>query len=152
MIDDSSQDQAIPSLERLGQRVSWGLRHLQAARVSGVLTEMSVSHYCVEGLSRFVKLGECVSVNVGERLQIGEIVKINDVSATIKPFDARCEAAIGARAHRATNLTLSPDPSWRGRVVDALGRPLDGEGELACGERVMSLEAHPPPPLQARAR
>ena len=139
------------ALERLERRIAWGVRNLQAARVSGLVTEVSMSHYRVAGLSRFLKLGECVGVDVGGRVQIGEVVKIDDVSATLKPFDARCDAAIGARAYRTENLSLSPDPSWKGRVIDALGRPLDGGGDLAFGDQPAPLDADPPPAL-SRAR
>ena len=107
-----------------------------------------MSHYRVAGLSRFLKLGECVGVDVGDRVQIGEVVRIDDVSATLKPFDARCDAAIGARAFRAEALSLSPHPAWKGRVIDALGRPIDGAGELALGPRSVPLDAPPPPPLR----
>ena len=151
MIDAPPDASAIPALERLERRVAWGLRNLQAARVSGVVTEVSMSHYRVAGLSRFLRLGGCVSVDVDGRVQIGEVVKIDDASATLKPFDARCDAAIGARAYRTENLSLSPDHSWKGRVIDALGRPLDGAGELAYGDRPAPLDADPPPPLR-RAR
>ncbi len=139
------------ALERLEQRVAWGLRNLQAARVSGVVTEVAMTHYRVAGLSRFLKLGECVSVDVGGRVQIGEVVKIDDGFATLKPFNSRCDAAIGARAYRTETLALTPDPSWKGRVIDALGRPLDGLGELTYGDRPAPLDADPPAPLK-RAR
>lgn len=138
-------------LVRLERQVAWGLRNLQAARVSGLVTEVSMSHYRVAGLSRFLKLGECVGVDVGGRVQIGEVVKIDDASATLKPFDARCDAAIGALAYRTENLSLSPDPSWKGRVIDALGRPLDGGDDLAFGQHPAPLDADPPPAL-SRAR
>ena len=139
---------ALAPLERLEQRVAWGLRNLPLARVSGPVVEVSVSHYRVAGLSRFLKLGECVGVDVGDRVQIGEVVRIDDVSATLKPFDARSDAAIGARAFRAEALSLSPHPAWKGRVIDALGRPIDGAGELAIGPRSVPLDAPPPPPLR----
>ena len=147
----ASETAAPNALDRLQQRVNWGLRNLQAARVSGVVTEVAMSHYRVAGLSRFLKLGECVSVDVGGRVQIGEVVKIDDASATLKPFDSRCDAAIGARAYRTETLALSPDQSWKGRVIDALGRPLDGFGELTYGDRPAPLDADPPAPLK-RAR
>jgi flagellum-specific ATP synthase len=146
MIDTRSG--ALAPLERLEQRVAWGLRNLPLARVSGPVVEVSVSHYRVAGLSRFLKLGECVGVDVGDRVQIGEVVRIDDVSATLKPFDARSDAAIGARAFRAEALSLSPHPAWKGRVIDALGRPIDGAGELAIGPRSVPLDAPPPPPLR----
>ena len=76
--------------------------------MSGAVVEVSTSHYRVAGLSRFLKLGECVGVDVGDRVEIGEVVRIDDSSATLKPFDARSDATIGARAFRAENLSLSP--------------------------------------------
>ena len=139
---------ALAPLARLEQKVAWGLRNLPLARVSGPVIEVSMSHYRVAGLSRFLKLGECVGVDVGDRIQIGEVVRIDDVSATLKPFDARSDAAIGARAFRAEALSLAPNPAWKGRVIDALGRPIDGAGELAIGARPVLLDASPPPPLR----
>ncbi len=151
MIGPRIDSPAMPAREGLEGSVAWGLRNLKAARVSGVVTEVSMSHYRVAGLSRFLKLGDCVGIDVGDRIQIGEAAKIDDATATLKPFDARCDAAIGARAYRSDNLSLSPDASWKGRVIDALGRPLDGAGPLACGETLAPLDADPPPPLR-RAR
>jgi flagellum-specific ATP synthase len=148
VIDDQADSPAVPALERLERRIAWGLSNLQATRVSGLVTEVSMSHYRVAGLSRFLRLGGSVCVDVGDRVQIGEVVKIDDGSTTLKPFDARCDAAIGARAYRAENLSLSPAASWKGRVIDALGRPIDGAGELVCGDRPAPLDADPPPPLR----
>ena len=141
----------LPPLERLEQRVAQGLRTLPFARVSGAVVEVSTSHYRVAGLSRFLKLGECVGVDVGDRVEIGEVVRIDDSSATLKPFDARSDVTIGARAFRTETLSLSPHRAWKGRVIDALGRPIDGAGELPHGDRPAPLDAPPPPPLQ-RAR
>jgi flagellum-specific ATP synthase len=137
----------LPPLERLEQKVARGLRDFPITRAGGRVVEVSTSHYRVAGLSRFLKLGECVSVDVGDRVEIGEVVRIDDGSAILKPFDARSGAAIGARAFRAEALSLSPHRTWKGRVIDALGRPIDGAGELAHGERPAPLDAPPPPPL-----
>jgi flagellum-specific ATP synthase len=138
----------VPPLDRLEQRVAWGLRNLPWARASGPVVEVSMSHYRVAGLSRFLKLGECVGVEVGDGVQIGEVVRIDDASATLKPFDARSDAMIGARAFRAEALSLAPHRSWKGRVIDALGRPIDGMGELMSGNRSAPLDASPPPALK----
>ena len=148
MIDAPSEPEDLSALERLERRVAWGLRNLRTVQVSGVVIEVSMSHYKVAGLSRFLRLGECVGIDVGDRIQKGEVVKIDDEAATLKPFDARCDAAIGARAFQANNLSLSPDPSWRGRVIDALGRPIDGLGPLPCGDTLAPIDADPPPPLK----
>jgi flagellum-specific ATP synthase len=143
---------AIPSpLERLERQTAHGLQTLPFVQVSGAVIEVSMSHYRVVGLSRFLKLGESVGVDVGGRVEIGEVVRIDDSSAILKPFEVRSEVTIGARAFRAAALSLSPHRSWKGRIIDALGRPIDGGGELLAGDRPAPLDAAPPSPLR-RAR
>ena len=66
------------ALDRLAAAMSEGARVLANTRVSGVVTEIATSHYRVAGLSRFVRLGECVKVEVGDKEQIGEVVRIED--------------------------------------------------------------------------
>ncbi|MGC2787747.1 MAG: flagellum-specific ATP synthase FliI, partial [Roseiarcus sp.] len=146
MIDVSSD--TLAPLERLERRVAQGLRTLPFAQASGAVVEVSMSHYRVAGLSRFLKLGESVGVDVGGRVEIGEVVRIDDSSAVLKPFDARSDVTIGARAFRTEALSLSPHRAWKGRVIDALGRPIDDAGELPCGDRPAALDAPPPPPLR----
>ncbi len=136
------------ALDRLESELAWGAKALPRTRVSGVVTEIAMSHYRVAGLSRFLRLGECVSVDVGDRVQLGEVVKIEDAAVTLKPFDSRCDAAIGAHAYRAESLSLRPHPEWKGRVIDALGRPIDGAGDLKPGDRAMPLDGEPPPAMQ----
>ncbi len=139
---------ALPPLERLEREVARGLRTLPFAQPSGAVVEVSTSHYRVAGLSRFLKLGESIGVDVGDRVEIGEVVRIDDSSAILKPFDVRSDVTIGARAFRTEALSLSPHHEWKGRVIDALGRPIDGAGELLKGERPAPLDAPPPPPLK----
>ena len=146
MIDASSD--TLPPLARLEHEVARGLRNLPFVQASGPVVEVSTSHYRVAGLSRFLTLGECVAVDAGDRVEIGEVVRIDDSSATLKPFEAMSRAAIGARARRAEALSLAPHRAWKGRVIDALGRPIDGAGDLVSGERSRPLDAPPPPPLR----
>jgi flagellum-specific ATP synthase len=136
------------ALDHLESAMAWGRKNLEPARISGVVTEVAMSHYRVAGLSRFLKLGECVSLEIGEHAQFGEVVRIEDAHVTLKPFEARCDAGIGTRAYRAENLLLCPHQKWKGRAVDALGRPIDGSGALELGERAMPLDAEPPPALR----
>src|SRR5271155_123994 len=146
-----ASDRSANALERLASLLAQGDRTLPKTCVSGAVTEIATTHYRVAGLSRFVRLGECVRLDVSDRSQIGEVVRIEDVAITLKPFDARCDTAIGARAYRAESLTLWPHDEWKGRVIDALGRPIDDAGELKQGDRSLPLDAEPPPALR-RAR
>src|SRR5271156_4580148 len=143
-----ASNQRFNALDRLEGKLAWGAQALPRTRVSGVVTEIAMSHYRVAGLSRFLRLGECVSVDVGDRVQLGEVVKIEDASVTLKPEDARCVAALGARAFGFETLALRRRPEWKGRVIDALGRPIDGGGDLKQGDRAMPLDGEPPPALR----
>ena len=46
---------------------------------------------------------------------------------------------------------IRPSAGWLGRVIDALGRPVDGLGTLPQGPEIYALRADPPP-AHARAR
>jgi flagellum-specific ATP synthase len=144
-------DRSANAVERLASLLAQGDRTMPKTCVSGAVTEIATTHYRVAGLSRFVRLGECVRLDVGDRSQIGEVVRIEDGGITLKPFDSRCDTAIGARAYRAESLMLWPRDEWKGRVIDALGRPIDDGGELRKGDRCLPLDSEPPPALR-RAR
>ena len=135
------------ALERLEERMDQARKTLRATRVSGVVSGVSPSHYEVAGLSRFLKLGEFVGIENEGRLQMAEVVRIDAASAMLKPFDSHCEAGIGALAHRAERFSLRPHELWKGRVIDALGAPMDGAGPLRPGDRLMFVDKEPPPPL-----
>jgi len=61
------------------------------------------------------------------------------------------QVGIGTPAFRIGPLSLAPAPGWKGRVIDALGRPLDGGVPLPDGPCRMPLDAEPPPAM-TRAR
>ena len=120
-------------------------------RISGVVTEAAAGAYSVSGISRFVALGDCVRLSVRGSDQLAEVIRIEESRVTVKPFDVNVSASLGTRVFLDGERTLRPDPSWRGRVIDALGRPIDGKGALLAGERALSTEQAPPAPL-TRAR
>lgn len=120
-------------------------------RIGGTIREVTPSYYRVVGLSRFVKLGDQVGFEANHRIHIGEVIRIDPEGLTIKPFDGRIEVKIGTPAFLISSNGLSPDPSWRGRVINALGDPLDGQGPLAPGPTPAHRDAEPPSAM-TRAR
>ena len=114
-------DRSANALERLASLLAQGDRTMPRTCVSGAVTEIAISHYRVAGLSRFVRLGECVRLDVGDRSQIGEVVRIEDGAITLKPFDSRCDTAIGARAYRAESL------------IALAARRVEGAGDRRAG-------------------
>jgi flagellum-specific ATP synthase len=120
-------------------------------RAGGRISEVSPTHYRVRGLSASVHLGDRIGVDLGGRTAVGEVVRIDQQSVTVKPFDGSVVAGIGTAAYKLGPMRLSPDQSWKGRAINALGEPIDGRGPLARGDRLMPTEAEPPPALR-RAR
>ncbi|MET4386144.1 flagellum-specific ATP synthase [Bradyrhizobium sp. F1.4.3] len=137
------------------RQIEWALLELQQstplASVSGAISEIAPTHFRVSGLSRFVRLGELIGVNTAGRPQIGEVVRIDSEGIVAKPFDRQFAGGLGSVAYRMPPLSFAPDPSWKGRVINALGAPLDGQGPLTPGSRPVSADTEAPPAMK-RAR
>ena len=137
------------------RQLEWALLELQQstplASVSGAISEIAPTHFRVSGLSRFVRLGELIGVNTGGKSQIGEVIRIDSEGIVAKPFDRQFAGGLGSVAYRMPPLSFAPDPSWKGRVINALGAPLDGQGPLTPGSRPVSAETEAPPAMK-RAR
>ncbi|MEE7457025.1 flagellum-specific ATP synthase FliI [Methylorubrum populi] len=139
------------AIERLHRAMEAGRRDLPLVRVAGPVREVTASAARVAGVSAFVRLGDRIGFSAEGRTQVGEVVRIDAAGATVKPFESRIEAGIGSLAHRIGPAQLRPDPRWKGRVIDALGRPVDGLGPLTEGPRSVPLDADPPAAM-TRAR
>jgi flagellum-specific ATP synthase len=137
----------VTALARLEQAINFGMEEIGRLRVGGFVSEVAPSHYRISGLSQFLKLGECVGLRHGGETQFGEVVRIDSSGTTVKSFEAKVTAGIGDRAYRIGPLHLFPDVSWKGRVIDPLGRAIDGSGPLRRGEHLRSIEAAPPSAL-----
>jgi flagellum-specific ATP synthase len=120
-------------------------------RAYGLVTEVTPSHARICGLSRFVTLGDCVAIALDGREMLAEVVRIDPEGVTVMSFDSTSSSRLGDRARHAGRSTLAPHPSWKGRVLDALGRPIDGAGALRAGDRRVAIEESPPAALE-RAR
>jgi flagellum-specific ATP synthase len=116
--------------------------------IAGVVTEISASSCRVAGLSHFVKLGDCVELSGAGRPQLCEVVRIDVSGVTVKPFHGALQAGLGALARRRGPVTLNPDRAWKGRTLDALGRPIDGLGPLPQGAGAICTEREPPAPMR----
>jgi flagellum-specific ATP synthase len=134
------------------RQLEWALLELQQkvplATVSGTISEVAPTHFRVSGLSRHVRLGELIGLRLPGRTQIAEVVRIDRDGVIAKPFERQFTGGLGTSAYRMPPFSLAPDPSWKGRVINALGTPLDGKGALIHGPRAVSTEAEPPPAMK----
>jgi flagellum-specific ATP synthase len=133
------------ALARLAEAITLAADTEPLVRISGTVTEVSPVHWRVSGLSRFVAIGE--NIGIGEASIPGEVVRIDEGSTIVKPFGTGGAVVVGDSAHKIGALRLAPHGTWKGRIIDAFGRPIDGGAPLAAGSRDMPLDASPPPAL-----
>jgi len=136
------------SLARLELAVERTLKELALVRVSGSVAEVASSHARVTGLSRFLQLLDCVAFDADDQRQFAEVVRIDGQGATVKTFDTNIPMRLGGRVYRIGPLRLAPHRSWKGRVLNALGAPIDAAGPLRQGDEERPIDAAPPPAMQ----
>jgi len=118
-----------------------------AIRIGGHIEEVSATHLRVRGISHAARLGDIVSFGRGQRMRSGEVVQIGQNVTLVAPFDRNVNAGIGETAFLRGQFSVAPDTTWRGRAVDALGRPIDGGIPLKNGLNTKELH-HPPAALK----
>lgn len=121
---------------------------LPLVRYGGRVSEVTMSHLNVSGLENHVELGSCIEVETAAGRDIGEVISIHADAAVIKLFGARSRLSLGARAWVRDDLSIKPDRSWLGRVVDAIGDPIDGSGPLHQGAATYPIDRDPIPAMQ----
>ncbi|HYH20723.1 MAG TPA: flagellar protein export ATPase FliI [Azospirillum sp.] len=100
----------------------------------------------VDGLQRVLAVGDkCYAETArGQRL-LCETIGFRHGRSLLMAFDNLDGVAEGCAAVTDdTAFTLRPGPGWLGRVVNALGQPIDGAGPLRNGEHARPLRAAPP--------
>jgi flagellum-specific ATP synthase len=107
--------------------------------VQGLLLE-------VGGVQRRLSVGDHCKVqrrNADELLC--EVVGFRSGRALLMPFGALEGIGLGCRADVVEReIAIRPTPAWRGRVINALGEPVDGLGPLPQGDDPYFLRASPP--------
>src|SRR6478609_9664353 len=136
------------ALEKLESTVAVLRKDVPVVRVGGLVSEVTSTHFRVTGLTRHVKLGELIGLEIDQKVHLSEVVRIDNDGVTAKPFESNIAAGLGLPAFRMPPKTLMPHPGWKGRVINALGDPLDGLGDMPVGERAMQTDADPPPALK----
>jgi flagellum-specific ATP synthase len=131
-------------LAELARKIQRLQKEAPLARVVGTIIEASPAGYVVQGLSRFVRLGSLVSVD-GEGL--AEVIRLDRESVLVRGFEGAAQAGLGTRVSPRGDLAIRPHPSWKGRVIDALGRAIDGGRDLTQGDDAVAVDQNPPSAL-----
>ena len=82
----------------------------------------------------------------GSRFIPAEVIGFSGSNAVVMPFGGLDGVRRGCRAVIASAASqVRPSPAWLGRVINAMGEPIDGKGPLAQGPSPMQYRNSPPP-------
>jgi flagellum-specific ATP synthase len=122
---------------------------IEPVRAVGRVAETGRGTFLVAGLPT-AALGDRVLAETGAGTLGGEIVRLGPAGATVLPEDDPEGLMIGARVELLGPAFIAPDFGWLGRIVDPVGRPLDGR-PLLRGPRRRGMIGAPPPAAERRA-
>lgn len=91
----------------------------------GRVSEIRGGLVSVGGLSKQAVLGD--QVRFGGAARIGEVISLRHGAAEIMAESGGNGLAIGDEVILLGPAEISPDESWKGRVIDPFGQPLDGK-------------------------
>lgn len=96
--------------------------------------------------------GRCILTARDGRRVPCEVVGFRNSRALLMPFGTLDGVGVGCQAEIADgDVFFYPHPAWLGRVINALGEPVDGKGPLPFGNTPYALRA-PPPSAHSRQR
>ncbi|MCB1884339.1 MAG: flagellar protein export ATPase FliI [Geminicoccaceae bacterium] len=131
-----------------------GLARAVGIEVHGRVAACRGNLVSAEGLGGFAGVGDPCRIRLrpGDGGEVAaEVVGFAGDTAYLMPY----EEIAGMRPGTDLRLDpgfgeLRPDRTWRGRVIDAFGDPIDGKGPLPCGARAYPIQGRPVPAQRRR--
>lgn len=126
---------------------------IDATALYGRVTSVRGLMIEVGGPLHAMHVGGLVDLEVSPGRTIpSEVVGFDGDRALVMPFGSVDGLRRGCRALvRGAEGGVRPSAAWLGRVVNAMGEPIDGKGPLPPGPRLMRFRSDPPP-AHARQR
>ena len=126
----------LATLERIPSQRFYG----RVTAVQGLLVEIG-------GIDNMLSIGStCHIVARGGRRVACEVVGFRSRRVLAMPFGSLDGVGLGCKAEIAdTDPVIYPSSGWLGRIVSALGEPLDDKGPLPMGPTPFAIRAAPPP-------
>ncbi|HYE50778.1 MAG TPA: flagellar protein export ATPase FliI [Azospirillaceae bacterium] len=133
-------------------RIIAELDSLPDYRLFGRVTSVLGMLVEVGGVERRLSIGgRCRVLSRGGRVVPCEVVGFRHGKALLMPFGTLDDVGLGCRAEVAEGqAAIHPSDAWLGRVINALGEPIDGKGPLVPGDRPAPVKNNPPPASSRR--
>src|SRR6266536_265831 len=101
----------------------------------------------IAGPIHAMSVGARIVIDVGgNRFIAAEVIGFSGSNAVVMPFGGLEGVRRGCRAVIANAAgQVRPSPAWLGRVINAMGEPIDGKGPLPQGASPVPYRNSPPP-------
>ncbi|GLH78578.1 flagellum-specific ATP synthase [Bradyrhizobium sp. SSBR45G] len=107
--------------------------------VKGLMVEIA-------GPIHAMSVGARLVIETGSNVIPAEVIGFSGKNAVVMPFAGLEGVRRGCRAVIANSANqVRPSPAWLGRVVNAMGEPIDGKGPLPNGASPVPYRNSPPP-------
>ncbi len=138
--------------EQLTARLSNRLEQLEVLepyRIDGRVTE--VVGLVVEATCPNGSVGDLCTIDVEGSAPIrAEVMGFRNGKMLLMPLDATVGVAVGSKVTLSSDtLSIPVGPQLLGRIVDGMGRPIDGKGPIQS-ERYQSVYNQPPDPMSRK--
>ncbi|GIL00262.1 MAG: flagellum-specific ATP synthase [Alphaproteobacteria bacterium] len=110
----------------------------------GTVQSVRQNTLIVDGLSKWSNLGDLLRVGDGDEAWFAQIIAANPDTVVAKPMTTAIRVKVGDEVELIGPIKLFPSQGWKGRILDAFGRPLDGGGPVPAGHH--RLDPYGPPP------
>ncbi len=126
----------LADLEQIPSHRNFG----RVTAVQGLLVEVGG----VQGDLSIGSRGDVLAAN--DRRLTSEVIGFRDDRAILMPFESLEGVGLGCKVEVGDpEAVVYPSYAWLGRVIDAMGEPIDGRGPLADGNTAYRLRSSPPP-------
>lgn len=129
-------------IESLGDTIG----ELADYRLYGRVTKILGMLVEIGGIERDLSINDrCILRPKGADPIPCEVVGFREGRALVMPFKSLDRVGLGCKAEVApAQPAVFPNASWLGRVINAMGEPIDGKGPLLQGDEHMLLRNKPP--------
>lgn len=133
-------------MDRLYQKAEAAIQLLPDNESFGKVTKILGLLVEIAGFGSELSIGSIVHLRPKPEKDIPcEVVGFREHRALLMPFGTLEGVGLGCRAViQDTQPVVLADDSWLGRVVNALGQPVDGKGPLKQGAHPVPLKNSPP--------
>lgn len=135
-------------MDRLADKALAALAPIPDHEVFGRVTKILGLLVEIAGFGQNLHIGSIVHLRPKADKNVPcEVIGFKDEKALLMPFGTLEGIGLGCPAIiQESEPTICPDERWLGRVINALGEPIDGKGPLIQGGTPIPLRNKPPAP------